>query len=256
MLRLALFILTSALSVSLLAAPTERECHLKVGWEEWFPLFYKQDGRLQGPEYELLRELAQKAECQLTFLEMPWKRQLKDLEKADLDLLYAVSRTPEREVFARFSHSYRTEKMFMVARTSAVHAPAVSVSLRRWLVTPNDAGREKILGLIQGYYYGDALSSIIADPAIKSHLLDVRVNQQLQELLLNNRIDGYMVEASVAHAQLQANGPQLQLLAIEEHQPEPMFLMFSKRVPASIVQRFNTAIDQHLAVPIRPALKS
>lgn len=253
--RLALLILLSAFSAALLAAPIASDCRLNVGWEEWFPVFYQQDGRLQGPEYELLIELAQRADCQLRFFELPWKRQLKSLENADLDLLYAASRTPEREVFARFSHSYRTEKMLMVVRASSMASPPLSVSLRQWLGTPNEVGRDKVLGLILGYYYGDALSSIIADSAIKSRVLEVRWDQQLLELLSKQRIDGYMVEAGVAYAQQQATDQQLQLLAIDEHQPEPMFLMFSKRVPPAIVERFNLAIDQRRSTPVQPAVK-
>lgn len=255
MLRLGLWILLSAFSAALLAAPIASDCRLNVGWEEWFPVFYQQDGRLQGPEYELLIALAQQADCQLVFFELPWKRQLKSLENAELDLLFGASRTPEREVFARFSHSYRTEKMLMVVRASSMASPPVSVSLRQWLGTPNEAGREKVLGLILGYYYGDALSPIIADPAIKSRFLEVRWDQQLQELLSKNRIDGYMVEASVAYAQQQAAEQQLQLLAIDEHRPEPMFLMFSKRVPPAIVERFNLAIDRRFTTPARPGIK-
>lgn len=247
--RLGVLILLSVFSAPLLAVPSDSDCRLNVGWEEWFPVFYQQDGQLQGPEYELLMELAQQADCQLEFFELPWKRQLKRLENADLDLLYAASRTPEREVFARFSHSYRSEKMLMVVRASSMASSQTSVSLRQWLATPNDAGRDKTLGLILGYYYGDALSSIIADPAIKSRFLEVRWDQQLQELLSKKRIDGYMVEASVAYAQQQVAEQQLQLLTVDEHQPEPMFLMFSKSVSATIVARFNRAIDQRAGAP-------
>jgi polar amino acid transport system substrate-binding protein len=253
--HLALLILLSVFSAHLLAVPSESDCRLNVGWEEWFPLFYQQDGRLQGPEYELLIELAQQADCQLEFFELPWKRQLKRLENADLDLLYGASRTPERELFARFSHSYRTEKVLMVVRASSIASPDASVSLRQWLATPNDAGRDKTLGLILGYYYGDALNSIIADPTIKSRALEVRWDQQLQELLSKKRIDGYMVEASVAHAQLQAAEQQLQLLTVDEHRPEPMFLMFSKSVSPAIVERFNRAIDQRVTASVPPAVK-
>lgn len=253
--RLALLILLSAFSAPLLAVPSESDCRLNVGWEEWFPVFYQQDGRLQGPEYELLIELAQQADCQLEFFELPWKRQLKRLENADLDLLYAASRTPERELFARFSHSYRSEKMLMVVRASSMASPPASVSLRQWLGTPNEVGRDKTLGLILGYYYGDALNSIITDPAIKSRFLEVRWDQQLQELLNKKHIDGYMVEASVAYAQQQAAEQQLQLLTVDEHQPEPMFLMFSKSVSPAIVERFNRAIDQRVIAPVPPAVK-
>ncbi len=96
---------------------------------------------------------------------------------------------------------------------------------------------------------------MITDTAIKSSFLEGRWDQQLQELLNKKHIDGYMVEASVAYAQQQAAEQQLQLLTVDEHQPEPMFLMFSKSVSPAIVERFNRAIDQRVIAPVPPAVK-
>lgn len=72
--------------------------------------------------------------------------------------------------------------------------------------------------------------------------LEVRWDQQLLEVLARGRIDGYLVEDSVARAMQRESTQPLHSFAVDEHTEEPMRLMFSRSVPASVVQRLNAAI--------------
>lgn len=240
-----------------LAADTS-DCHLRVGWEEWYPLIYTQSEplpvaddlplpskaereHLAGSEYALLNSLAERAGCRLSFIEQPWLRALKLLKQGKLDMLYSASRTPEREAFAQFSLPYRVERMVLVVRPEGSPQPA-RMALRDWLAEPDERGKPHRLGLILGYYYGDILDPIIREPGYHPQLYAVRWDQQLQEMLLHQRIDGYLVETSVAQAQIASTGQPANLIEVSEHRAEPLHLMFARQVSPAIVERFDTAI--------------
>ena len=88
----------------------------------------------------------------------------------------------------------------------------------------------------------------LAAPEAQAQRLQVRRDQQLLKLLKARRIDGYLIEASIAPQLTRQNPQALQQHQVSEQNPEPMHLMFSQRVPVEIVQRFNAAI----AAPAKP----
>ncbi|WP_043307046.1 ABC transporter substrate-binding protein [Pseudomonas sp. ML96] len=229
------------------AVAKQSSCKLRVGWEEWFPLIYQQDEQLTGSEYELLQQLASGAGCQLQFVELPWARALQLLKQGQLDMLYGASRTAEREAYAQFSQAYRQEQMVLVIR--APEGPRQQelgrISLVDWLAEPRPNGQPRTLGLIRGFYYGETLEAIVRDPAARNQRMEVRWDQQLHQVLSLGRIDGYLVEASVAQAQQSVGGQPMQLFAVSEHPQEPMHLMFSRKVAEQVVERFDDAIRLH-----------
>lgn len=224
-----------------------QDCRLRVGWEEWYPLIHERDGQLAGSEFVLLSSLAKQAHCQLEFIELPWIRALKSLQNGDIDLLYGASKTPEREAFAQFSRPYRVEQMLLLTHREGTAQPG-PISLTDWLATPNANDKPRLLGVILGFYYGDQLDPIVHAPEAQAQRLQVRWDQQLLKLLKAKRIDGYLIEASIAHQLTRQNPQALQQHQVSEQNPEPMHLMFSQRVPVEIVQRFNAAI----AAPVKP----
>lgn len=234
--------LLALLCAPLVCAANSTDCHLRVGWEEWYPLIYQQNEQLVGSEYSELQALAHDAGCTLAFIEEPWARALQKLKQGRLDLLYGASHSLEREAFARFSQPYRVEEMVLVIAGVRSSAPAANLSLRQWLNEPRADGRPRTLGVIRGFYYGEELEPIVRDPQATAQRLEVRWDQQLLDVLARGRIDGYLVEDSVARAMQRESTQPLQSFGVSEHTEEPMHLMFSRAVPESVVQRFNAAI--------------
>lgn len=218
-----------------------QDCRLRVGWEEWYPLIHERDGQLTGSEFVLLNALAKHANCQLEFIELPWIRALKSLQSGGIDLLYGASKTPERETFAQFSQPYRVEQMLLLTQREGP-PEAEPISLTRWLATPNASGKPRTLGVILGFYYGERIDPIVHAPEAQAQRLQVRWDQQLLKLLKAKRIDGYLIEASIAPQLTQQNPQALQQHQVSEQTPEPMHLMFARQVPLAIIQRFDAAI--------------
>ncbi len=233
-----LLVLTVSVSTAEAAA-----CQLKVGWNTWVPYIYQKDGRFYGTEYELLMTLSKAADCQFTFVNLPWARGLQMLQNNKLDMLFGASRTAEREPFAQFSRPYRIEEVVLV--TPHIAGQADNVWLAQWLASPNQAGNSKVLGVMRGYYYNPLISPATPDPAIQQQLLHVGKYSQMIELLTLGRIDGYLAEAAIVAEQQKTSKQALQLLKVNEQPAEPMYLMFSRGVSPAIIQRIDAAILVH-----------
>lgn len=235
-------LLTLALSILLTAnalAGPAAQCHLKVGWEDWKPYIYLKDGKLQGPEFEYLQRLSAQTGCQLQFIQQPWIRSLISLKTHSLDMLYGASLTSERMTYAQFSEPYRIEHFVFMARGSDA---AEDIHLRAWLAGKRSDNTPRVIGLIHGFNYGRQLEPIVRNAQARHHIYEVTRDDQLQAMLSLNRIDGFIVEKSVAE-QMLAQTPQLNMRSIVEAGREPMHLMFSKKIPPDIVNRFNAAIS-------------
>jgi len=78
-------------------------CNLTVRVTNYPPLYY-QDSReqWQGLAVDITRALFQQAECEITFVNLPWKRGLHLLEIGGLDLLLNMTITAPREKYAYF----------------------------------------------------------------------------------------------------------------------------------------------------------
>ncbi len=206
------------------------DCTLRVGWENWHPYIYAEQGTMKGIEYQYLMALADAVDCRLSFVELPWIRALQELELGRIDVLYGASHTPERHRFAEFSIPYRYEEMVLV--THARHAKA---DFRHWA----PANR---VGLIRGFQYPAVIEQVLsAIPAPQKSL--VSADDQLLMMIRADRIDGYLVERAVADWQLQQSRDALVIHSIAGADQEPMYMMLNKQLPAAVLTDLNFAIE-------------
>ena len=247
---LLISLLTTLSTGSIWAAATdENPCVLKVGWEEWYPFIYQQGQTFSGSEYTLLSRLAKKTGCQLKFVEVAWDKSLQQLAQGKLDMLFGASMTDERKTYAQFSQAYRFEQIVLVVADtsdSSIEPSTASISLKHWLEQKNASQQPRRLGLILGYYYGDHLEPILRAPTTKPQIIEMRWDQKLHQQLINQQIDGYLIEASVVQSQ-RASSPTW--LNVQEFRMEPLHLMFSRQIPADIVERFDRAINDTSQTP-------
>ena len=226
---------------SLAESSTDSGCTLRVGWDEWYPFMYLDaSGKFSGSDYNAMMRTAKAAGCELQFHDSRWAQSLEKLAAGDLDMLFGASKTEEREKFAQFSLPYRTEFVVLVLKDDQSQEPLVhpSISLNQWLNQPNATGKQRVLGIAAGAYYG-SLEAVIRDPARKDQLYESHFDQDLHKQLRVGKIDGYLVEASVVQSNV---GVPVKWVNLSEYKVEPLHFMFSKKVPESIVQKFNKAL--------------
>jgi polar amino acid transport system substrate-binding protein len=218
---------------------TDPGCLLRVAWEPYDPYtFVNSDGILTGADIELIKAVAQEIGCELSFRGMPWNRILLEIQKGAVDVTSSASWTEERNEWAWFSAPYRKPEVALFVRDGE--------SRKHQLTSLAEIPRAGFrLGLIEGYFLGDEVASLMADPAfaiLVEGAADYAVNLTK---LLHGRIDGFLVDdVLVLHAEARALGV---LDAVERHplQIEGVNLhyMFSRQsVPRDIVEAFDQAL--------------
>lgn len=203
-------------------------CELRFGWEAYVPYqFAREDGEVTGADIVLMQEVAAAIGCAVVFKEMPWARNLLELESGATDVAMSASWTPERAEYAYFSNPYRrTEVAIFVRRGMASQYRLSALS-----EIPVIGFR---LGVILGYFYGREFEELRQDPAFAAQLDPAADYQTNIRKLLLGRIDGFLAD-DVAVMRAEANA--LGVADRVERYPLPLpgdelYMMFSRRTVA------------------------
>lgn len=220
------------------AAPASSYCMLTVGWDPWEPYHYLAiGGGLQGLDVEIVRAVAEQADCELDFLQGGWDSLLRLLRAGELDLMLGATRTPAREEWARFSEPYRAEtfKLFVLERRAEEFTG-------RGLADLLDDGF--LLGVTQGYYYGPAVNPLIEQPRYDDQVVQAAVGELNFSWLLDMQIDGFIEDPFVAAAIERRRRDTEPIVALPgELGAGQVTFMFSRTgVDADTVERFNAGI--------------
>ena len=226
-----------------LAEQSRGECELRVGWDDWPPYIVSKDGQFHGLEYDLLKTTADAAGCDLHMSRVPWVRALHMLSDGSLDLLYGAGYSKERDEFAQYSVPYRQEQFVLVTKAEARNQTG-SVSLYDWIQSVVAHGGKRYLGLFRGNSYGEKMQRILEDSADGVELVHLGSNEQMIEMLIRNRLDGFILEDGVAQMLMQTSTYPIRRLIIDEQVADPLHYIFSLKIPSEVVERFNAAIRE------------
>ncbi len=230
--------LAAALLALPLMAGAAQACSLTVGYEPWEPYQFKNaKGEVVGIDIELVTVYAKDAGCAVTFMELPWARQLKDIEDGRLSIAMAASRTPEREAFGLFSAPYRDEEFRLFVRTGeGANASGASVK--------DVIGKMAKVAITRGYYAGDEVEALMGDASFKERFHEVANEDTSFKMLLAGRVDAVLTDRFVgfAGARLAGGGDRVQLHPLSVRK-SPVHLLFSRKgVTPDVVQRIDAAI--------------
>jgi polar amino acid transport system substrate-binding protein len=236
-----LAIAATVLALVCFSARAFASCELRVGWEPYLPYqFATEGGEVTGADIVLMRELASAIGCEVVFEELPWARQLLELEQGTLDVAMSASWTPERAAYAHFSIPYRRADMAIFVRRGTVS----QYPLNALSDVPGIGFR---LGVILGYYYGPEFEELKQDPAFAAYIDPAADYPTNIKKLLHARIDGLLVDDV---AVMRAEARRLGVADRIERYPLPMpgdefHLMFSRR---SVAAELVAAVDRQLQV--------
>lgn len=222
------------------ASASEKEsCHLKVGWGDWPPYqMMGKDKKPVGIQIELIRQIAEAAECQLEFIYQNFSDNQKGIKNGSIDLTLDTTITTDREKYAYFSAPYRNEVQVLYVRES-------------FLELCNQHSIEHLiekgfrLGLTKESLYGDMIDKIKNNQLLRDSLVYHSKNSQLFDSLKQNRIDGFADDPAVI-AYMSRTDPTLRLLKSCKLtiKSSPVSLMFSKKSTSpEVVDRFNKALE-------------
>jgi len=231
---------TSAVAIGVVmfvAAAAARACPdpLRVGVTDWPPFDTPTRDGATGITPDILRAVAERLDCDLTFHRRPWGRLLDELRKGELDVTGAAHRTDARESYARFSKSYMPYKAVLFVDAADTDSyPKLGAFL--------DDGHS--LAVIRGYTYGEATDELLAEPDHAGKVFEMYSADESVRALTHDRVAGMLGNPHVVRyfARKQDVGDEIRRTdAVVQNMP--VHFMFSKAsVSAAFVARFDDAL--------------
>ncbi|WP_168224787.1 substrate-binding periplasmic protein [Rhodoferax aquaticus] len=231
-----------ALMLSLASVAAHGACShvMRVSWSHWPPYsMLNAKGQVEGLDIELVQRIAKEAGCTLAISgDIPPKRQLAQIKAGEQDIQFAASITPERQEFAHFSPSYRSELMVLFAE----HGRGKSIALQDMRqLTQRDW---TVIAPFQGWY-GEAYAAVSPVLDKENRLTTYKTTEQGLDQLNAKRGDLLLGDLySFLYVARQRNMPQPDVLPVPVND-DAVSLMFSKKSMApGDVEAFNRAIDK------------
>lgn len=246
--------LVPVLSLTLSFTPVWASCSktLVVNQAAWKPYMFRDaNGDMAGLDYELVRGILDRAGCDYRFVEVPSKRALIAVKNGEIDLVAGASITPERQVYGRFTRSYRDERMVLLTRWED-HERYPASSLDQF-VSQYDVA----IGAVNGGYYGEEFRNLDHDALLRSNrLFLVSNNERLIRMLVLGRIDAIVGDVVSLHTTARSLGLEGRI-SVHEHtlNADVVHLLLSKAsTTQSDLDVINAAIDDFMATDEYDAL--
>lgn len=211
-------------------------CELVMGWDPWEPYHYEDsDGETRGMDVDFAVAMAAGANCTVRFVRGEWARLIKDLRDGRIDMLAGATMVEQREAFATFSDSYRTESFTLHVGSDAEIAGNDLFSLL-------DAGFR--LGLTEGYIYGPAISTIQDNPIMAQRIVYSPIAEYHFDNLVEGKIDGFLEDPYVAEAIARRHGweSQVRALPINFGTHDVRFMFSSENLDEGLIAKLNETL--------------
>ncbi|MCO7226538.1 ABC transporter substrate-binding protein [Pleionea sp. CnH1-48] len=213
------------------------DCTLNMGWDPWEPYMYlSPDDSVSGLDIEIVRALANKAGCDVKFIQDDWMSLLQQLSLGNIDLVAGASVTEKRKEYALFSAPYRQEEFALYIRNGEGEKFAGNLS--------SILSSGKKIGITTDYIYGEEVNNFQDDPKYAEQFIDAAVGEVNYYNLLQHNIDAFLEDPFVATYNIKRKGivKQIEPLELKIHSGD-VHLMFSiKSVDHRVVERFNEAL--------------
>lgn len=211
---------------------------LSMGWEAWEPYQYRNEsGVVTGLDIELCQAIVKNAGLNLELKERPWARHLKEVEEGKIDLAAGASKTPERDKYANFSNSYRTESAVLFIRKS-------DVGKYKFKSLLDITGKFQI-GSERGYFYGKEFSSLYKKADFKKHLQETTSGETNLKKLMKKRVDGVLIDPISARALLKKMGDNDKVEILFTVYSDEIFMMTSKKsVSKDVMTKLNASLKK------------
>jgi len=179
---------------------------------------------------------------------LPARRQLESI-RANRRKIAAVGwfKTPERERFARFSSPIHQDKPLIALTLAANRKLHEPISLKTLL-----ADRKLILLKKNGYSYGPRIDLLLSLLKPRIVTTDSR-NLQMLAMIHSGRADYFFISEEEAEILTSTSGLLRSDFKFVHFSDPPAgnrrYLMFSRQVEESLIDRFDTALQQVLGLP-------
>ncbi|WP_346353069.1 substrate-binding periplasmic protein [Azotosporobacter soli] len=198
------------------------------------PYEYEANGEAVGLSVEIVREGLRRAGYTATITIYPWARALKMIESGDVDAIFTVWKTPEREAFIDYSQAIATDRQLItVKKESAITFDGDLSKLSQYRI-----------GVINGFSYGAPFDAAVKEGTIKVEEA-VEVENNIEKLL-SDRIDIYVEGEYVILHELKKAGKMYRVKSLRPAVNETdVYLGFAKKRELGAVRdKFDAALAE------------
>jgi polar amino acid transport system substrate-binding protein len=125
------------------------------------PYAYQEDGQVKGPAVDVIREVFRMMGKEVAFEVYPWARSLQMFQDGEVDAIFSLFKTPERESFTQYSRQvlYSQPITLWVPRASRLESPAPLAKLPVLTV-----------GVVHMISYGSAFDEAVRRGALRTEV--------------------------------------------------------------------------------------
>ncbi|MFT5758125.1 MAG: polar amino acid transport system substrate-binding protein [Alteromonadaceae bacterium] len=222
--------------ILLIISPDASAAKLNIVTLEYPPYAYEEGKKVKGVAVDIVTEALKRMGLPFSITVLPWARALHQIKNGDADAIFTLFKTPEREVFADYSHQTLIAQIvsLYVKKDSSIEFTGDFKKLASYS-----------FGLVRKVSYGEIFDRAVNEKVITN---TVRSNdaQQSFKMLFSNRVDIIAINKYGALDILQKTN---KLKDIKELKPElqniPSYIAFSKkRNLKSIRDQFDDTLLQ------------
>jgi len=192
----------------------------------------KQNNQVSGADLDVLKIVLARMGCQLTTVNVPINRLLRELELGTIDIASGASMTTERQQLFHFSIPYRTEVIKLMYDEN-------NVDLSRFKSINDIIANGNLVALNTNAWYGEEIESI-KSTKLKTNLVHVNSQKKRLELFVNQRVEGIVEDELVSCTTFtQSLKKSLKYYSQVINQGDVHFIFSQKSISTTFVDEFN-----------------
>lgn len=151
---------------------------LKIGFYDYYPYFYiNKEGKVSGYYNDLVKSLSEKLNFNFEYVNCGISESLKELENREIDLVFGINKTPEREELYEFTSNRIDEERYVIYTNKNIKY----------------GNLEALKGMKMGYIEGDTTNQLILkylkSKNINVELVNISSYKAAESLLIENKVD-------------------------------------------------------------------
>lgn len=151
---------------------------LKIGFYDYYPYFYiNKEGKVSGYYNDLVKSLSEKLNFNFEYVNCGISESLKELENREIDLVFGINKTAEREELYEFTSNRIDEERYVIYINKNIKY----------------GNLEALKGMKMGYIEGDTTNQLILkylkSKNINVELVNISSYKAAESLLIENKVD-------------------------------------------------------------------
>ncbi|MGL4250496.1 MAG: substrate-binding periplasmic protein [Aeromonas sp.] len=208
---------------------------VQVGYDNWPPYHYHDvhsSQQVHGYAVEVLTAVLAAMECKVSYVELPRKRILHEMEFGKIEIAMEASVNDERARYALFSDSYHPGHTLLWIRKGSDYPEQ---NLADWLASGHS------LGVTKGYFYGDEVMALLGRYGKQVSAVN---DKQNYEKLARGRIDGFLGDNLATFHKLNSEGMNDKFVnhTMQVYESPSVFMLSKRRFSPAFLQQFNQAL--------------